>query len=134
LSGKVLGNMVLQIARIAWASPWTCLGLVLGTLGLATGGCARRGPGIVEFHGGAVRWLLERIPGHAFAMTLGHVVLGQTEAALDLAQTHELVHVRQYERWGPLFVPAYLAASAQLWLAGKDPYRDNPFECEAFGD
>jgi hypothetical protein len=126
--------MILQFARFAWASPWTGLGLILGLLGVVTGGGARRGPGIVEFHGGAVRWLLERIPGHAFAMTFGHVVLGRTAAALDLAQRHELVHVRQYERWGPLFVPLYLAHSARLWLAGKDWYYDNPFEREAYGD
>jgi hypothetical protein len=126
--------MLWQIVLIAWASPWSSLGLAVGLLGLATGGGGRRGPGIFEFHGGAVCWLLECIPGHAFAMTFGHVVLGRTAAALDLAQPHELVHVRQYERWGPLFVPAYLACSARLWLAGKDWYRDNPFEREAYGD
>ena len=47
--------------------------------------------------------------------------------------THEMVHVRQYERWGPFFIPAYLACSLGLWLAGKDAYRDNPFEREAYG-
>jgi hypothetical protein len=41
------------------------------------------------------------------------------------------VHVRQYERWGPLFVPAYLVSSLVLWLRGRDPYWDNPFEVEA---
>jgi hypothetical protein len=51
---------------------------------------------------------------------------------LDHCRTHELVHVRQYERWGPLFVPAYLASSAIIWLRGGDPYRDNPFEREAY--
>jgi hypothetical protein len=63
---------------------------------------------------------------------LGHVVLGLNEAALDLAQPHELVHVRQYERWGPLFIPAYFGCWFALWLAGKDGYRDNPFEREAY--
>ena len=33
-------------------------------------------------------------------MTLGHTILGQTDAALDISREHELVHVRQYERWG----------------------------------
>jgi hypothetical protein len=126
--------MLLQLARFAWAAPWTSLGLVVGVMGLATGGGGRRGPGILEFHGGAVLWLLACIPGHAFAMTLGHVVLGRSAAALDLAQSHELVHVRQYERWGPLFVPAYLACWGYLWLTRRDPYRDNPFEREAYGD
>jgi hypothetical protein len=104
----------------------------VGCIGVATGGSARLGPGIIEFHGGAVAWLLERWPVEPFAMTLGHVVLGRTAAALDLSQSHELIHVRQYERWGPLFVPAYLACSWCLWLRGKDGYRDNPFEREAY--
>jgi hypothetical protein len=72
------------------------------------------------------------MPVDAIAMTLGHVVVGRTAAGLDLAREHELVHVRQYERWGPLFGPAYVLASAYLWFAGRDPYRDNPFEREAY--
>ena len=88
---------------ILWASPWSLLGLCWGILGLATGGTARRGPGILEFHGGAVSWGLGQLPGYACAMTLGHVVVGRSAAALDLSQAHELVHVRQYERWGPFF-------------------------------
>jgi hypothetical protein len=108
------------------------VGLVVGCAGVATGGSARLRAGIVEFHGGAVTWLLERWPVGPFAMTLGHVVLGRTAAALDLSRSHELIHVRQYERWGPLLVPAYLACSWFLWVRGKDGYRDNPFEREAY--
>ncbi|MEX0676733.1 MAG: hypothetical protein WD063_06630 [Pirellulales bacterium] len=129
-----LVSMILRLARLAWASPWTCFGLALGAAGLATGGRARRGGGILEFYGGAVGWLLRCLPGQPVAMTLGHVVIGLSRAALDLSRPHELVHVRQYERWGPLFVPAYLACSLVLWLAGKDAYRDNPFERDAYGD
>jgi hypothetical protein len=44
------------------------------------------------------------------------------------------VHVRQYERWGPLFVPAYVLCSAVIWSRGGDAYRDNPFEREAYGE
>ena len=66
------------------------------------------------------------------AMTLGHTVLGQTDAALDLCRNHELVHVRQFERWGPLMGPAYLGCSLTLWLLGRRPYHDNPFEKEAY--
>lgn len=46
---------------------------------------------------------------------------------------HELVHVRQYELWGPLFVPIYLIAS--LWAHGRggNAYRDNRFEVAARG-
>ena len=38
----------------------------------------------------------------------------------------------QYERWGPLFLLAYPAASAWAWLRGRRPYRDNAFERPAF--
>ena len=66
------------------------------------------------------------------AITLGHVILGRTAAALDIARDHEWVHVGQYERWGPFFLPAYAVASLWAWLRGRDPYRDNRFEREAF--
>ncbi len=65
-------------------------------------------------------------------MTLGHVILGRTKAALDISREHELIHVRQYERWGPLLGVAYWGCSLCLWLQGKDAYRDNPFEKAAW--
>jgi hypothetical protein len=65
-------------------------------------------------------------------MALGHDVLGQSIAELDAAYEHELVHVRQYERWGLLFVPAYLVASLWQKARGRHPYWDNPFEREAY--
>ena len=58
--------------------------------------------------------------------------LARTPADLDRTRAHELVHVRQYERWGPLFVPAYLLSSAYFLIRGCDPYLDNPFEREAY--
>ena len=115
-----------------WASPWTLLGLAVGLLGLATGGRVRRWQRVLEFYGGGVAWLFERILGDLSAMTLGHVILGRNGIALNMARSHEMVHVCQYERLGPLFVPAYLGCSAVLWLRGKDAYRDNPFEREAY--
>jgi hypothetical protein len=42
-----------------------------------------------------------------------------------------MVHVQQYERWGPLFVPTYLTLWFFLWCYGKRPYYDNPFERQA---
>jgi hypothetical protein len=121
-------------ARILWAAPWTLLGLVLGLCAVASGGRGRRVGRVLEFHGGVLQRLLTRVPiaGGAAAMTLGHVVIARTAADLDYSRRHELVHVEQYERWGPLFVPAYLACSAWLWLRGYDAYLDNPFEDEAY--
>ena len=121
-----------RLLLLLWALPWTALGLLVGLAGLATGGGARRRGPVVEFFGGTVAWLLRHSPGQPGAMTLGHVVLGRTADVLDAVRDHELVHVRQYERWGPLFVPVYLLCSLGLWLAGKDPYRDNPFERQAY--
>lgn len=92
--------------------------------------------GVLEAWGGGVTWMLRRcvpLPGGAMAMTLGHVVIGVSEAALDASRTHERVHVRQCERWGPLFIPAYLLASVIVGLRGGEMYRDNPFEREAYG-
>ncbi|MEE8453069.1 MAG: hypothetical protein V3R99_14180 [Thermoguttaceae bacterium] len=110
------------------------LGLSVGLLAVVTGGRVRvRGP-VIEFYGGVIPWLFERFPATPMAMTLGHVILGRTATALDIAHEHELVHVRQYERWGPIFVPAYLACSLVLWLQRKDPYRDNPFERQAYSE
>ena len=117
-----------------WASPWTLLGLLLGVAALVFGGRMQRRAGIIEFHGPLIaRLLTHRRRGIAFsAMTLGHVVVGRSAAALDVARDHELVHVRQYERWGPLFIPAYLLCSLVIWLRGGNAYRDNPFEREAY--
>ena len=69
----------------------------------------------------AVKWLLTRLPGGQFtlAFTLGHTILGQTDAALDISYDHEMVHVRQYERWGPFMGPAYLICMLVLWLMGR---------------
>jgi hypothetical protein len=60
--------------------------------------------GVVEFYDGGVKWLLQRFPlaEGAMAFTLGHTVSGQTDAALEISHFHEMVHVRQFERWGPL--------------------------------
>jgi hypothetical protein len=85
----------------------------------------------LEFYGSLPQVILSRLGG-VIAMTLGHTILGQTAEGLDLVRDHEQVHVRQYEVWGPMFIPAYLASSAWLWWRGKDPYRDNPFEIEAY--
>jgi drug/metabolite transporter (DMT)-like permease len=65
-------------------------------------------------------------------MTLGHVVLGRDENCLEDCGDHERVHVRQYESWGPLFLPAYFGSSIAALLRGDDPYLGNRFEREAY--
>jgi hypothetical protein len=123
-----------KLAAVVWASPYSLFGLVIGALGLLSGGRASVRDGILEFSGGAVSWFVRHLPSGptTMAITLGHVVLGQTPAALDLSRQHELVHVRQYSLWGPLFGPAYVLCSLVIWLRGGRPYLDNPFEVEAY--
>jgi hypothetical protein len=125
-------HYLLSYLRFLWPAPWTLLGLFVGMVGLLSGGRMQRKWPVVEFHGGFVTWLLRHLPQNPMAMTLGHVVIGITQAALDISREHERVHVRQYERWGPFFIPAYLLCSLFCYLAGKDYYRDNPFEREAY--
>ena len=122
----------IRFMAIIWALPYTTLGLLIGLFGLCTrGSVCRRWP--IEFYGGGVEWLLSGLPSDlVMAMTLGHVIPGRSEAALDISRDHELIHVRQYERWGPFPGPAYWSCSLSLWLRGKDGYRDNPFEKEAW--
>jgi len=130
-------HRLLRALFYLWASPYTLLGLLIGLLGLCTGGHARVRRPVVQFYGGAVKWLVRNVlPNGQYVLgfTLGHVVLGQAGAGLDISYDHELVHVRQFERWGPLMGPAYLLCSLVLWLQGRRPYRDNPFEREAYGD
>ncbi len=113
----------------AWTAPTTCVGLVAGALTLLTGGQAQVRRGVIEFHGGFSRWLGLRW-GFA-AMTLGHVIVGRDPHCLDYCRDHEHVHVRQAERWGLFFIPAYLIESAWAWRRGGHYYLDNRFEREA---
>jgi hypothetical protein len=118
-----------------WVSPASLLGLSLIPIALLQGGHARIVEGVVEAHGGIITRLLKRgLPwvGAGAAMTLGHVVWGCDAQCLELSRMHERVHVRQYERWGPLFIPLYLVFTVVAAARGLDPYRDNPFEREAF--
>jgi len=112
-----------------WAAPYTLSGLLLGFL---LRGEFRRVDGVIEIHGRHVAAFLIRLPPKAIALTLGHTVLAQTQLALEKTRAHERVHVRQFERWGPLMGPAYVLASCYMAYRGRNYYRDNPFEVEAF--
>ena len=125
----------MTLLRYLWAAPATMIGLLLAPLARLSGGRVRCVAGVVEIDGGLAGRLLSRLPviGSAAAMTLGHTVIGQDRAGLDESRPHERIHVRQYERWGPLLIPAYLLASLWARLQGRHPYWDNPFEREAYG-
>ena len=129
-------RVCLRILAMLWALPYALMGFLVGGIGVCTGGTVRVRGRVLEFHGGFVTWFVRHLPGcdYVFAMTLGHTILGRSADALDIARDHEMVHVRQFERWGPFMGPAYLLASFVLWITGRRPYRDNPFEREAYGE
>lgn len=121
--------MIRRIAAVLWASPWTLIGLLLALLGLALGGSVRVRDGAVEALGGRLGRWADHTP--FAAITLGHVILAINDAQARRLGANERSHVRQYEAWGPLFVPAYLLAGAWQRVRGRCPHADNPFERHA---
>jgi hypothetical protein len=116
-----------------WAAPTTLIGLVLAFASLRRGHVAIV-DGVIEAHSPFLRRALATLTPlarGADAMTLGHVVIGRDARALEVTRAHERVHVRQYESWGPLFVPAYLLAGVWALMQGGHPYFDNRFERKA---
>ena len=123
-----------RIAAYVWAGPNTLLGLLVGMLLLASGGRYRVVRGAIEISGESLRRLM-LAPSATLrfrALTLGHVILGVTAADLECVRQHEHVHVTQYERWGPLFLPAYLISSLWQLVRGRRAYHDNVFERRAY--
>lgn len=112
-----------RAVAMLWAAPSTALGLLLAPLFRSR----RRTNGVLLCEGAT--WP-RRLGWRYRAIALGHVVLAVDELDAETLR-HELVHVRQYEAWGPLMIPAYLAASLVCRLTGRHPYRDNPFEIAA---
>jgi hypothetical protein len=126
----------LRLWHLFWASPTSLVGLLLTLCFLWRGARLRRVDGVLEVSLTPRRAAAAAGPRRPWrppfvAITFGHVVLGVSEQDLDRLRAHEHVHVRQCERWGPFFLPAYLLAGAWQWLRGRSAYRDNPFEVEA---
>ena len=112
-----------RVLKMLWAAPWSLLGLLIGLLGLLSGGHVQRKGRILEFWGGCVQAILRVCPFYSGSpvATFGHIVLGRSDRYLNACRKHQLVHVRQYEQWGLLFVPAYLTCSVAIWFSGKRP-------------
>lgn len=131
IGGRLGGRF--PLARYLWALPNTCIGLLLAVAALRGGGM-RLVRGVLEVHGPLVALVLRRavpLQGGAAAITFGHVVAGRNLQMLEATRVHERVHVAQCERWGPLFVPAYLLASVWSWVRGTGAYQGNWFERQA---
>ncbi len=104
-----------------WTAPFTVLGFAVA---LAGGRMPRHDEHldcwVVRGVGGPSRRALQWIG--ADANTIGRVVVCTGDTPSPALLAHESVHVRQFERLGPLMVPAY------LWLAARHGYRDHPLE------
>ncbi len=116
-----------------WALPNTLLGIAFLPLTVFSGGRMRLHRGVLEMYGGAAAWFLRTVCGGVGAMTLGHVILARDRRMLDYTRNHEHVHVGQYMRWGPLFIPVYVCSSLLCKWRGKNPYFENRFEKVAYG-
>lgn len=112
-----------RAARIAWVSPCSLIGVLLAPFF----GSRRVSRGVLVCEGAS--WP-RRLGWSYRAITFGHVVLC-VDALDDATLHHELVHVRQYERFGVLLLPAYVLASLAALMGGGHAYRDNRFEVEA---
>jgi hypothetical protein len=73
---------------------------------------------------------LDNVPLKPYAQTLGRYILSR-EPLPDTIIRHELEHVGQWTRLGPLYLPVYGAASFLAILAGRHRYFDNLFEIAA---
>ena len=115
-----LGDL-LPAARSLWGYVWAGPNSLVGLAGaLTTRTRPVRWRGVLLFEdadSGLARFLRWR--GFA-AITLGHVIVANRPLS-DGLLAHELEHVAQAERWGPLYYPAYLLGSVR-------GYRRNPFE------
>lgn len=114
---------MIKLLRYLWASPWSLIGASVGITFRSRR--IRRGVLLCEGAG----WP-RRLGWRYRAITFGHVILC-IDRIDDATFEHEMVHVRQYELWGPLFVPIYLVASVIARVRGGHAYRDNRFEIAA---
>jgi hypothetical protein len=120
--------------RLLWVMPCSLVGVLFGIAVIGLGGSARRVGHTFEF---ALSVHQEQVPAWACrlgfsAITLGHVIVGQSHEVLAVLRAHERVHVRQYEFLGPLFFIAYSASSLFALVRGQCPYRGNSFEKQAY--
>ena len=110
-----------RAVAILWTLPNTALGLIVGLLAFQR---PRVAHGAVVFDGPVRGSLLVVRTFRRTAVTLGHVVLSCDRLEGPLL-AHELHHVWQYERLGPLYLPIYLV----VWAFTG--YRRHPFELAA---
>ena len=115
LPGDLLGMVVMRLCGIA--GPTRRVALPDGTEAL-----------LVEDTRAAL--YLDNVPLRPYAQTLGRYVVAR-ERIPDGTIRHELEHVRQWNRLGPLFLVAYGFESLRVLLMGGHRYFDNRYELAA---
>jgi len=129
-------KIISKLIAYAWVAPNTALGLLLGLVMISLGGKVQFIDGVAEFHGGWVgNFFASRSHPFCFgAITVGHVILATCHNELSALRAHEHVHVRQYERWGIFFLPAYALSSLWELCHGRNGYWNNCFEKQAYAE
>jgi hypothetical protein len=138
LRSKLLPRSLRRIGTllgIVWALPMTMLGVLFALPIYLCHGKAELVKGstvAILVSGPFGEQMLSHHPfGVMIAMALGHIVITGPQGLPSRILVHELVHVRQAARWGPVFPFAYLASSAWAVLRGQDAYWHNAFEIAA---
>ena len=131
---------IVKTLKLIWAAPVSVFALPLLPLAVYRSQWRLVG-GVLEITSPALSWFLHgpwfraMSGGSGFsAATIGHVIVARDSVCMNQCRVHEHAHVRQSERWGPLFPLAYIAAGlfAALRLRRWSAYYwDNPFEIEA---
>ena len=113
-------------------SAWQWANDALGRLaaGTVSGAPRREIGGAVVLADPRFDRLFRFVPNHPRAMTFGSTVVAR-ERLDDAVVVHELTHVAQYRRFGPLYLPLYLLGAAWGRLRHGHSYLGNPFEVEA---
>jgi hypothetical protein len=122
---------MLRTLKLLWALPLTLFGVLPALAVWLARGHVHCVLGALEVHGPLGDWILRRRYINFVAVTIGHIIIGRDETCCARVRSHEHTHVRQGERWGPLFPLAYCAAGFYQVLIGRSFYWDNPFEIEA---
>lgn len=73
---------------------------------------------------------LDNVPLRPYAQTLGRIVVARETLPAGTIR-HELEHVHQWRRLGPLFLVLYGLESMRVMLLGGHRYRDNRYEVAA---
>ncbi len=133
MATQTLFQFLCFIPCYLWVAPWTCVGLFTGLMCRAIGAKHTFHHGTIGIYGPGVAMLLRKAPiqGGARAFTLGHCILAVDKESWRETFSHEWIHVRQYQWFGPSLYRV-LYRIAWQWFRGRDPYFDNRFEKQAY--